>query len=396
MIDPQIWRNEKFGKLSDAGRLLFIGIFSQADDDGRLKASPRFLMANIFPYDTDKTEDEVKHLRDQCAELGLIRLYSNDKGEYLDLPGWFEHQQIRKDRYEPSKLPPISEAETSVLNQPIGPPTSDKEHALQHTLAQRLRSNEWNPTGEKIIKVETNKRLANLYADIVALTETQKYILIETKSYALQPKDLGQVIGYRREMERRGLIPITTFLIGGGLGKLTLDEAKRASVKLLNYPDLLVATTNQSVKATVETTDIPNIIKSSLVKSSLSTPKGGGKKPPDPRVNEIFEEMRSYLGYPEKVKEDPIPSYGKEGQAIKRMLTRGFTHGEIVRLWKEKVSQRGGEFISMVWVNEDIGKKGGAGGVDKRVIREQPQGKRPWKYIRGDEEPGEIGDANMP
>ena len=35
MIDPQIWRNEKIGSLSDTGRLLFIGIFSQADDDGR-------------------------------------------------------------------------------------------------------------------------------------------------------------------------------------------------------------------------------------------------------------------------------------------------------------------------------------------------------------------------
>ncbi len=32
--------------------------------------------------------------------------------------------------------------------------------------------------------------------------------------------------------------------------------------------------------------------------------------------------MRTYLGYPDRVKEDPIPSYGKEGQAIKRMLTR--------------------------------------------------------------------------
>jgi len=76
MIDPQIWRNEKVGNLSDAGRLLFIGIFSQADDDGRLKASPRFLMANIFPYDKNKTENDIRYLRDQCTQLGLIRLYT--------------------------------------------------------------------------------------------------------------------------------------------------------------------------------------------------------------------------------------------------------------------------------------------------------------------------------
>ncbi|GAJ05923.1 unnamed protein product, partial [marine sediment metagenome] len=80
------------------------GIFSQADDDGRLKASPRYLMATIFPYDKDKTAEDVKQLRDQCAELGLIRLYTNSKEEYLDIPGWHEHQQIRKDRYNPSTL----------------------------------------------------------------------------------------------------------------------------------------------------------------------------------------------------------------------------------------------------------------------------------------------------
>jgi len=37
MITPEIWFNEKVASLPDAGRLLFIGIFSNADDDGRIK-----------------------------------------------------------------------------------------------------------------------------------------------------------------------------------------------------------------------------------------------------------------------------------------------------------------------------------------------------------------------
>lgn len=238
MIDPQIWRNEKVGSLPDAGRLLFIGIFSQADDDGRLKASPRFLKATIFPYDNDKSEQQIKQLRDQCAELGLIRIYTNSKTEYLDIPGWGEHQQIRKDRYNPSRLPSFEESD----NQPT-------------------------PSG--------------------------------------------------------------------------------------NHPS---------------TTDEPNIIKSSLIKSK--TPKGARIKRADPIVNEIFTEMRTYLGYPDKVKEDPIPSYGKEGQAIKRMLTRGFTREEVTGCWKQKVDARGGEFVSMTWVNEDIGKPGGKAG--KQLGRRRP------------------------
>lgn len=105
-------------------------------------------------------------------------------------------------------------------------------------------------------------------------------------------------------------------------------------------------------------------VKETIVKDSkVLTPKGGQRKAPsstkkeekDSIVNEIFAEMRSYLGYPDKISQDPIPSYGKEGQAIKRMLTRGFTRKAIVECWKSKVSQRGGEFVSMTWVNQDIG-----------------------------------------
>jgi hypothetical protein len=79
----------------------------------------------------------------------------------------------------------------------------------------------------------------------------------------------------------------------------------------------------------------------------------------DPVVNEIFAEMRSYLGFPDRITQDPIPNYGKEGQAIKRMLTRGFTREEVISCWKQKVDVRGGEFVSMTWVNEDIGKRRG-------------------------------------
>jgi len=105
-----------------------------------------------------------------------------------------------------------------------------------------------------------------------------------------------------------------------------------------------------------------------------TTPKGGRKKRPapqtDPRVREVFDEVKKYLGYPEKTGgKNPIPNYGKEGQNIKNMLTRGFTCKEILDCWRGKVSQRGGDFVSMQWVNEDIGKKGGTDGQgvkDKR------------------------------
>jgi hypothetical protein len=54
------------------------------------------------------------------------------------------------------------------------------------------------------------------------------------------------------------------------------------------------------------------------------------------------------------------------------MLARGFTREDILACWKGKVSQCGGEFVSMVWVNEDIGRRKDSYGKDRR-FRESGQ-----------------------
>lgn len=105
-IDPDIWTSEQFTNLKDfRARLLFIGCFSNADDEGRLKAGPAYLKMIIFPGDP-LTTLEVRGLRDMVEAEGLIQVYSNGQhpGEYLSLPTFSKHQMINK-RY-PSKLPP--------------------------------------------------------------------------------------------------------------------------------------------------------------------------------------------------------------------------------------------------------------------------------------------------
>ncbi len=71
--------------------------------------------------------------------------------------------------------------------------------------------------------------------------------------------------------------------------------------------------------------------------------------------NPFIAQMQEYLGYPLKTNVDPIPNPGKEAQNIKKMLSRGFQWPEILALWCQKCDSRN-EFVSMVWVNEDIRK----------------------------------------
>ena len=104
MIDPGIWQSEDVGTLQRDARLLFIGLFSNADDEGRMKASPAFLKATIFPYDSDINNEYVEQLRDIVAQQKLVILYPGSNGtQLLYIPKWKIYQRI--DRPQPSKLP---------------------------------------------------------------------------------------------------------------------------------------------------------------------------------------------------------------------------------------------------------------------------------------------------
>jgi len=155
LITSEIFRNEKFGSLDDSGRVFFIGCFSNADDDGRLKASPKYLKALLFPYDNDKTPEYIQELRDICHQLGLIHVYSQNGSEYLYCIGWEEHQVIRKDRRRPSVLPPPNTL-TPTTRQPDDNqvsttcPTTDSPNLIQSNLIKGDDKKLSSPIGENV------------------------------------------------------------------------------------------------------------------------------------------------------------------------------------------------------------------------------------------------------
>ena len=50
MIDPNIWQSEDFSRLSTLGKLVFIGLFSLADDEGRGRCNPVYLKSTLFRF----------------------------------------------------------------------------------------------------------------------------------------------------------------------------------------------------------------------------------------------------------------------------------------------------------------------------------------------------------
>lgn len=103
MIDPNIWQSEDFSKLSTLGKLVFIGLFSLADDEGRGRCNPVYLKSTLFPYEEGiRSADIDKTLSEISSNMSVI-FYSCDGSSYYSLYNWNIWQKI--DRPSESKIP---------------------------------------------------------------------------------------------------------------------------------------------------------------------------------------------------------------------------------------------------------------------------------------------------
>lgn len=104
MIDPDFWSDEAVGALSLCGRLLFMGLISQADDEGRLRGNPALIRSQLFPYDEDVTASVVSQELVAIERVGLIVRYAVDGQQFIWVRNFSKHQTINKPTA--SKLPP--------------------------------------------------------------------------------------------------------------------------------------------------------------------------------------------------------------------------------------------------------------------------------------------------
>lgn len=112
-IKPEFPQSESMGRVSRDARLLFIELWTLADDEGRLRGNSRMLASLLFPYDNDAPE----LIDDWLAELqeeACITCYAIGKDHYLQICNWLNHQKI--DKPSKSKIPPIDESSRILAN----------------------------------------------------------------------------------------------------------------------------------------------------------------------------------------------------------------------------------------------------------------------------------------
>lgn len=145
MIDPDFWNDGRVKRLSPTERLLFIGMLSHADDEGRLLADPAFLRSKIFPYD-DFTLEDIKSMRDHILKTNAnLQLYQNAGEDYLYFRKWSRYQ--KPSHPQPSKLPkpselqePAQEQERESVQEQIQERVQEQDHPQAGTIPSQVRS----------------------------------------------------------------------------------------------------------------------------------------------------------------------------------------------------------------------------------------------------------------
>ncbi|AUR92749.1 hypothetical protein NVP1176O_47 [Vibrio phage 1.176.O._10N.261.55.F5] len=163
-IKPEFFTSESVLSVSPLARLFFIGLWCEADRDGRLKWKPRTLKFRYLPADNA----DIDKLSDELINEGMINIYSVGEVEYCEIPSFASHQVINN-RERESDIPP-NDIHASTTRQPRVKAEGRKEG----------KGKEGKGTGDSIdyqkIKEIFNSTLTKA-SNVVKLTDKRKKLV---------------------------------------------------------------------------------------------------------------------------------------------------------------------------------------------------------------------------
>jgi DnaD/phage-associated family protein len=149
MIDPNFWRSQDVKKLTIRQRLLAIGLFSLADDDGRGIADPPYVRATVFPYDDFSSKEIEEDLKAIGERLSIV-FYEVDGSRYYAWKNWNKWQTIN--RPQRSVLPPPPQVSDSMNDSVNGSVNESVNKSRNESMNNSEGNSESNSKNECIRK----------------------------------------------------------------------------------------------------------------------------------------------------------------------------------------------------------------------------------------------------
>lgn len=105
-IKPGFFSNDELAEIDFAGRLLFAGLWTLADREGRLEDRPKRIKGELFPYD----DVDVDNFLAKLADHGFISRYEVSGSHYIQITNFKRHQNPHQ-KEPASKIPALYTAE---------------------------------------------------------------------------------------------------------------------------------------------------------------------------------------------------------------------------------------------------------------------------------------------
>ncbi len=118
-IKPGFFQNEDIVELSFADRLLFIGLWTLADREGRLEDRPKRIKMSLFPADEIDIEKGISEL----VRYGFARRYEVSGKPYIQIVSFAKHQRPHHQE-KASEIPPEPDLRTNPEINAPNPPDS--------------------------------------------------------------------------------------------------------------------------------------------------------------------------------------------------------------------------------------------------------------------------------
>lgn len=112
-LKPAFFTNDELAQCDYGARLLFAGLWTIADREGRLEDRPARIKAMLFPFDRCNVDRWLGAL----ADRGFIIRYEVDGVGYIQIPNFLKHQTPHQK--EPASLipePDLSKASLSLVS----------------------------------------------------------------------------------------------------------------------------------------------------------------------------------------------------------------------------------------------------------------------------------------
>lgn len=90
-IDPDLWQSESFAAMSADAKLLYLGLVSIVDDQGRMRFGYSIVVGKLYMY-SDPPRTKIEALIDELVKSDFVIFYDIDGREYIQIKDWWTYQ----------------------------------------------------------------------------------------------------------------------------------------------------------------------------------------------------------------------------------------------------------------------------------------------------------------